>query len=190
MDHYRQPETGTVFEVFLGTSKPYEEAAPSFSYFDLPCILRGTKDVTCDTGGFSFVGVGFSVSDFNGATISQYQAGTNFGTLVQKGDVTFAFWQRGSVTSDSGSIATPPSMNMAHVGAIPTTCDYILSIPAAAISDTISNAAFLGPVHEVVHYSDAHPAYCINQMSSYLFNSQTVVPANPGQVYQMICLIK
>lgn len=144
---------------------------------------RGTKDVTCNTGTFYFVGVGFSAADFNGATLRQYQAGTNFGKLVQEGNITYYQWVRGSVTSDSGSAPPPASMAVAHEpGAIPTTYDYILSIPAAGISDTISNVTFLGPAHEVVAWSDAHPAYCINRMGSYIFNSQQVIPGATGNI--------
>lgn len=150
----------------------------------------GTKDVTCDTGGFVFTGVGFSVADFNGATLRQYEAGSNFSKLKQEGSVTYDLQVRDLVTSDSGNLTPPPSMAVAHSpDEIPAAYDYILSIPAAGINDTISNATFLGPREQTMHYSDAHPAYCINNMGQYIFNSQTITPA-PGISFHMIYLVK
>jgi hypothetical protein len=152
---------------------------------------RQTKDVTCDTGSFTFVGVGFSVADFNNATIKQYQPGTNFGELLQSGKITYSLWVRGSLTSDSGNAAPPASMAVAHEpDEIPTTYDYILSVPEVGINDTISNVLFLGPTHEVLTYSDARPAYCVNQMGLYMFNSKQVIPGTPGHLNGVIFLVK
>ncbi len=152
---------------------------------------RQTKDVTCDTGSFFITGVGFSVADFNGATISQYKTGTNFSQLVQSGNLTYYLTQHGSISTDSGSAYPPATMAIHHVpSAISTTFDYIISIPAVGISDTISNTTFLGPIHETMTYSDAKPAVCINQIGSYKFNSQTIAPAIQGQLYYSLYLVK
>ena len=147
--------------------------------------------MTCDTGSFFITGVGFSVADFNGATISQYKAGTNFGQLVKSGNITYYLTEHGSVTSDSGSAYPPAALAIPHVpSAISTTFDYIISIPAVGISDTISNTTFLGPIHETMTYSDAKPAICVNQIGSYKFNSQTIVPTTQGQLYYSLYLVK
>lgn len=152
---------------------------------------RQTKDVTCDTGWFSFVGVGFSVADFEGATIRQYQAGTNFGKLLQSGNIDYYLWDRGSVTSDSGNAMPPGAMAVAHEpSALSTTYDYIVSIPAAGMIDTISNAVFIGPTHQMMTVSDAHPAYCVNHIGSYKINGQTVIPGGSGQINNVIYLVK
>ena len=152
---------------------------------------RQTENVTCDTGSYSFIGIGYSVADFNGATISQYKAGTNYSNLLQNGNISYNLWVRGTITSDSGSITPPASMAVAHdPEEITTTCDYILSIPALSISDTLSDAVFLGPVHKEMTSSDAHPAICINQIGSYQFNSQSITPSAVGFSYNLIYLVR
>jgi hypothetical protein len=135
--------------------------------------------------------VGFSAADFNGAILRQYEAGTNFTKLKQQANVNYGQWVRGSVTSDSGWVDPTPSIAVAHNPLdISAAYDYILSIPAAGISDTISNVAYLGPSHKEIHYSDAVPAYCVNGMSSYRCNSQIITLHDSGQVRHGIYLVK
>jgi hypothetical protein len=162
----------------------------SLIFLILLASCGGTKDVTCDTGKFGFTTVGFSVADFNGATLRQYEAGSNFTKLKQEGGVTLYLVVRDAVTTDTGSFSPPPAMAVPHnPGEIPANYDYVLSIPALGISDTISNATYLGPTHKMMHYDDAHPAYCINTMSSYKYNGQTITPA-AEQPYHLIQLVK
>ena len=152
---------------------------------------RQTKDVTCDTGSYTFTGAGFSVADFNDATLRQFEAGTNFSKLNQSGNPTYYLWMHGSVTSDSGNVVPPSIMAVAHEpNEVPTTYDYILSIPSAGINDTISDVSFLGPTHKMMTISDAHPAICVNQIGSYKLNGQTVIPTASGQLVNIIYLVK
>ena len=73
--------------------------------------------------------------------------------------ITYDLQVRDNVTSDTGN-AYSAKMAVAHEpGEIPSTYDYIISIPAAGISDTISNVSLLGTTHETMTYKGMNRWY-------------------------------
>ncbi len=150
---------------------------------------KRTKDVTCTPGTFSLTGVGFSVTDFNGATITQYQAGTGFSKVLQTDNISYYLWVRDNVTSDTGN-ASSVKMAVAHnPNNIPSAYDYIISLPAAGISDTISNVALLGLTHKIMPFSGDHYEPCFNPIMSYAYNGHVTTSAS-GILSAQIYLVK